>query len=603
MCGIAGYYGLGKACGFVLEGLQKLEYRGYDSWGIVSVKEGKLFVEKKVGRISNASISLPDSKIAIGHTRWATHGKVTKENAHPHLDCSGKIAIVHNGIIENYSELRKELIAKGHRFKSETDSEAIVHLIEEEGKKEKEFVNAVSIAAQKLKGSFAVVATDAASAQVVGIRRNSPLVLGLKEKEFFLASDVTAFLQYTKDVVFLDDDEAVLLSDKGPVFSNFVDLKHIEKKPSKVNWNAEEAEKRGFKHFMLKEIAEQSEKIIATMQNRIENGSIHLKELEPVLNQAKEFDRIVFVACGTAFYAGLVQKYFFEQLCRIPVETEYASEFRYMDPVIDEKTLVFAISQSGETADTLAALREAKSKKATVVSVINVVGSTIARESDHVLYINAGPEIGVASTKAFTCQLTALAMIGIAFAVKRGSLKDPAPIIADLKKLPALLDEVLEERNNIKAIAEKYSKKTNALFLGRGINYPIALEGALKLKEISYVHAEAMPAAEMKHGPIALIDKEMPVVFLAINDKSYEKILGNIEEVKARGGKVIAIANKGNEELQKNVDDIIFVPKTSGLLQPIVNVVPLQLLAYFVADKRGCDVDKPRNLAKSVTVE
>jgi len=606
MCGIVGYLGNENACSLVLEGLKRLEYRGYDSWGIVSCKEKSFSVEKRVGRISKASVSLPSSKVAIGHTRWATHGKVTDLNAHPHLDCSGKIAIVHNGIIENYAELKQQLIAKGHSFKSETDSEVIAHLIEEERKVEKDFVKAIELAVQKLNGSFAIAVIDGETGLVAGIRRNSPLVLGIKgEHEFFLASDVNAFLKHTKKVVFLEDNELVLLGKEKPLFRNFFLGKEIERKLVELDWDTEESEKQGFKHFMLKEISEQPEKLIATMASRLENGKVLLPELESVLKKAKDFNRIVFVGCGTAFYAALVQKYFFEQLCNIPVEAEYASEFRYKDPVVDEKTLVVSISQSGETADTLAAVREAKKKKAKVLSIINVVGSTIARESDYVLYIKAGPEIGVASTKAFTCQLTGISLLAIAFASRLGSAKEKylEELVEDLKRLPALLKEVLEEKEKIRKIAEKYVESTNALFLGRGINYPVALEGALKLKEISYIHAEAMPAAEMKHGPIALIDSQMPVVFLAIEDKSYDKILGNIEEVKARGGKVIAVSNKGNLDLQKNVDEIIFVPKTHELLQPIINVVPLQLFAYYAADKKGCDIDKPRNLAKSVTVE
>jgi len=605
VCGIVAYKGKGDAASIVLAGLKQLEYRGYDSWGIASLGNGKIEAEKSVGRIGKAKgIELPDCRIAIGHTRWATHGRVTEQNAHPHFDCKGKIALVHNGIIENFSGLREQLVSKGHEFKSETDSEVIVHLIEEE-RKTKGFPDAVSAALTKLQGSFAIAVLDAETREVVGARRNSPLVVGFNGNSgFFLASDVTAFLQHTNKAAFLLDNEMILLNKKAN-FKNFFLNKPIRKEPETIDWKPGQASKGSFKHFMLKEIMQQPDKCRETMQGRLLQDSIELQEIEELLGRAAQFNRIVLVGCGTAYHAGMVSEYLFEELCNLPVETEYASEFRYRQPVIDEKTLVVAISQSGETADTLAAVREAKSRNATVLSIINVVGSTIARESDYVLYINAGPEIGVASTKAFTCQLTALSMIAIAFALK---LKKVEPrellgLIPDLKKIPAQIDLVLQQSKKVEQIAKKYFEKRNALFLGRGVNYPIALEGALKLKEISYVHAEAMPAAEMKHGPIALIDSEMPVVFLAVNDKSYEKILGNIEEVKARGGKVIAIANYGNGQLEERVDETVFVPKTNELLQPIVNVVPLQLFAYFIADLRGCDIDRPRNLAKSVTVE
>ncbi len=606
MCGIVGYSGNEDAALLVMQSLKRLEYRGYDSWGIVSLSNNKLSSEKKVGRISEAKLSLPKSKIAIGHTRWATHGQVTKQNAHPHLGCKQKVAIVHNGIVENYLTLREGLLKKGHKFSGETDSEVIAHLIEDEKKKAIPFEKAVANAASKLDGSFAVVALDSETGSMVGIRKNSPLVLGIgKGNSFFLASDVNAFLKHTKKVIFLEDNDLVLLKGHHASFFDFKSMKKLKKKEVEVKWSSEEAEKMGFKHFMLKEIFEQPEKAIATMEGRLVAGKVVLPEFEKILKKANSFNRIIFLGCGTAFYAGLVQKYLFEELCRIPVEAEYASEFRYRNPVVGKKDLVIAISQSGETADTLAAIREAKAKGATLVSIVNVVDSTIARESDSVLYTRAGPEIGVASTKAFTCQLVAIAMLAIAFAVKRKAVSKSkaASLVASLKKLPVLMQETLEEKAVIKAIASKYSKKTNALFLGRGHNYPIALEGALKLKEISYIHAEAMPAAEMKHGPIALIDKEMPVVFIAIRDQTYEKVLSNVEEVKARAGKVIVVTDKGNTVLEEMVDDTIFVPKSEELLQPIINVIPMQLLAYYVADKRGCDVDKPRNLAKSVTVE
>jgi glucosamine--fructose-6-phosphate aminotransferase (isomerizing) len=605
LCGIVAYKGDNGAVPIVLAGLKQLEYRGYDSWGIASLSNGKIACEKSVGRIGQMeNVKLPDCGIAIGHTRWATHGAVTEQNAHPHFDCNSNIAIVHNGIIENFAVLKEQLLAKGHCFKSETDSEVIAHLIEEERKKSKDFSGAVAKALSQLHGSFAIAAIDARSKEIVGARKNSPLVVGFGEQAFFLASDVTAFLQHTNKAAFLLDNEMVLLN-KGATFIDLGSGNPVQKKVESIEWRQDAASKGCFEHFMLKEIFEQPDKCRATMHGRLMQAGIKLPELLPVIEKAAQFNRIVFVGCGTAFHAGMVAEYIFEELCKIPVATQYASEFRYRQPAIDEKTLVIAISQSGETADTLAAVREARARKATVLSIINVVGSTIARESDFVFYINAGPEIGVASTKAFTCQLAALSMIAIAFAGKlKSAEKSKLAELADsLKKLPGQIEEVLQESQKIEQIAGRFFEKRNALFLGRGVNYPIALEGALKLKEISYVHAEAMPAAEMKHGPIALIDKEMPVVFIAVNDKSYEKILGNIEEVKARHGKVIAVANSGNSQLRQKVDEIIFVPKTHELLQPVLNIVPLQLFAYFVARLRKCDIDKPRNLAKSVTVE
>ncbi len=605
MCGIVAFKGDKGAVPIVLAGLKQLEYRGYDSWGIASLANGKIACKKSVGRIGQIeNVKLPESGTAIGHTRWASHGAVTEQNAHPHFDCGGNIAVVHNGIIENFSSLKEQLIAKGHCFKSETDSEVIAHLIEEEKGKGMQFGDAVSSTLGQLNGSFAIAAIDSGSKEIVGARKNSPLVVGFADNEFFLASDVTAFLQHTKKAAFLLDNEMVLLN-KNASFKNFLSNKPVRKKIESIEWQRDAASKGCFEHFMLKEIFEQPACCRATMHGRLMQAGIKLPELLPVIEKAAQFNRIVFVGCGTAYHAGMVAEYIFEELCKLPVVTQYASEFRYRQPVIDEKTLVIAISQSGETADTLAAVREAKARKATVLSIINVVGSTIARESDFVFYINAGPEIGVASTKAFTCQLAALAMIAIAFAQKLKSAEKSrlAELADSLLKLPGQIETVLLEREQIEQIATKYFEKRNALFLGRGVNYPIALEGALKLKEISYVHAEAMPAAEMKHGPIALIDKEMPVVLIAPNDKSYEKILGNIEEVKARHGKVIAIANSGNHQLQQKVDETIFVPKTHELLQPFLNVVPLQLFAYFIANLRGCDVDKPRHLAKCVSVE
>jgi len=604
MCGIVACIGSLNSPKIVLKGLKMLEYRGYDSWGIASLRDGVISIEKRAGRISEANAALPCCGAAIGHTRWATHGKVSALNAHPHTDCSGKIAVVHNGVIENFSGLKQMLSEKGHVFRSETDTEVIPHLIEEEMKSCPDFRRAFGNAMVKLLGSFAVAAMESGSPGIAAARKNSPLALGISDKALFLASDPVAFAGRAKKAVFLDDDEMVFLGGGSAVFSDFA-LKERQKQPVTLDFADACAEKSGFRHFMLKEIMEQPEKISAAMEGRIFGEKIALKEIDPVLGRAHEFERVVFRGCGTAFYAGLFAKYVFEELCRLPAEAEYASEFRYKNPVVDAKTLVIAVSQSGETADTLAAVMEARAKHATVLSIVNVPGSAIARESDFVLCINAGPEIGVASTKAFTCMMAALSMVAIAFAQQLKSASDETlrGLVLGMKELPEQIACALRESPKIEAIAAGYFGKPNALFLGRGANFPIALEGALKLKEISYIHAEAMPAAEMKHGPIALIDRDMPVVFIAVNGKSYEKILGNIEEVKARGGRIIAVANSGNSALAGIVDEAVFVPKAPELLQPIIDVVPLQLFAYYVAEKRGCDIDKPRNLAKSVTVE
>ena len=604
MCGISAYWGKREANSIVLQGLQKLEYRGYDSWGIAALADGKISVEKNTGRISNAKISLPESNIAIGHTRWATHGRVTQQNAHPHLSCGGNIAIVHNGIIENYVELKQGLSATGHKFASETDSEVISHLVEDFVKQGLSFEEAVKKTCTSLQGTFAIIFLSTKYNKLVAVRKGSPLVIGLGEGENFAASDVTAFIDSTKSVMFLDDNEIAFIGEKVEV-ENLSTGKKVEKEISKIEWDAEQAEKQGFKHFMLKEILEQPEAIKKCLQGRVKGNEILLEELAQFKDKLEKVNRVVVIACGTSWHAGLVSEYFFEELCKIPTEVEYAAEFRYRNPIVDEKTLVVAISQSGETADTLAALREAKKKGSLVVSICNVMGSTIARESNSTIYTRAGPEIGVASTKAFTTQLAVLLVLALKLASIKGAgdAKKSAEVIKALEEIPEKMQATLEKIDSVKAVAEDYWEKPNALYLGRGYNYPIALEGALKLKEISYLHAEGMPAAEMKHGPIALIDQNMPAIFIAVKDKSYEKVLANIEEIKARGGLVIAVASENDKEIKNHSDSVIYVSKTIDMLQPLLSVLPLQLLAYFIADKRGCDIDKPRNLAKSVTVE
>ena len=543
--------------------------------------------------------------VGISHCRWATHGNVTKENAHPHTDCTGKISIVHNGIIANFSELKEKLIKKGHKFSSTTDTEVIVHLIEEHYKGSIE--EAARNALKEVEGSYAlgVICSDEPD-KLIAARNESPLIVGIGKNSMLIASDVPAILDYTNKVAYLDDKEiAVLTKDHFKItdLNNNVKNKDVHT----IEWAKEAAQKSGYKHFMLKEIYEQPRVITETLNGRIEGGSINIKEeLNLSDKELLEINRIIIVACGTSWHAGLAGEFMFEELAKIPAEVEYASEFRYRHPVLDDKTLVIAISQSGETADTLAAMKEAKKQNAMILSICNVKGSTIARGSDSVLYTHAGPEIGVASTKAFTSQLVVLYLLTLYLSKLRNTLNDEKilDLIAHLRKLPLQLESVLSNDNKVKELAELYSDKTNALYLGRGINYPIALEGALKLKEISYIHAEGYPAAEMKHGPIALIDKEMPVVFVAPKDiYTYKKVLGNIEEVKARGGIVIAIATEGDEEIRKKADHIIYIPKNLYTLSSILAVVPLQLLAYHIADKRGCNVDKPRNLAKSVTVE
>ncbi len=610
MCGIVGYIGKQESVPIIIDGLRRLEYRGYDSAGIAIVnREGKLEIKRSVGKLKNLESALEGKglkgRLGIGHTRWATHGRPSEENAHPHR--AGGIVVVHNGIIENYTQLKNRLIKEGCKFTSETDTEVICHLVNKFVKEGNKLEIAVRKALKEVEGSFAIgVINEKEPDVLIGARNGSPLVVGIGENENFIASDIPAILNHTRDVIFLDDNEMVVLSNKKYVVTDLEGIP-IEKEVNKVMWNAVMAEKGGYKHFMLKEIHEQPRAIMDTIRGRIsqETGSVYLDEMKLSESEIKGLKKVIVVACGTSWHAGLVGKFMIEELVRLPVEVDIASEFRYRDPIVGEDVLFIAISQSGETADTLAALREAKKKGARIVSICNVVGSTITRESNGIVYTHAGPEIGVASTKAFTTQLTALFLLAVYLGSIRGKIdaKAAKALLQELIHIPTLIEDVLKHDKKIEELAGRYLNYRDFLYLGRGINYPIALEGALKLKEISYIHAEGYPAGEMKHGPIALIDEDMPVVVLTAEDKVYEKVLSNIMEVKARGGKIIAIASEGNREIATKVDNVLYIPKCNHILTPILLSIPLQLLAYHIAVLRGSDVDQPRNLAKSVTVE
>jgi glucosamine--fructose-6-phosphate aminotransferase (isomerizing) len=609
MCGIIGYIGKEPAVPILIEGLKKLEYRGYDSSGVAVLQNGKIQLRRAVGKLQNLEALLRtetlNGRIGVGHVRWATHGRPSEENAHPHR--AGSVVVVHNGIIENYTALKKELSAQGRTFQSETDTEVIAHLIDSIVRKGVRLEQAVREAARHLEGAYAIAVIDERDPDVlVGARKGSPLVVGLGQGEFFIASDIPAILHRTRDVLFLNDDEMAILSEEGV---RITDLRGAElvREITRVMWNPVMAEKGGYRHFMLKEIYEQPRAIMDTIRGRFsqDTGVIHLEELGPAYDGLRAVKKIFIVACGTSWHAGLVGKYLFEELASIPTEVDIASEFRYRNPLVGKGDLFIAITQSGETADTLAAMREAKKRGATVITICNVVGSTASREADGVVYTHAGPEIGVASTKAFTAQLTALYVFGLFFGslCRKLSTDDVKKRLADLVHIPTLVERCLEDDKQIEEIAKHYFKANDFLYLGRGPNFPVALEGALKLKEISYIHAEGYPAGEMKHGPIALIDENMPIVVLAGRNGVYEKVLANIEEVKARGGIVIAVTSEGDVEIVKRVNHAIPVPATNQLLMPILMSVPLQLLAYHIAVLRGADVDQPRNLAKSVTVE
>ncbi len=598
-----------------MEGLRRLEYRGYDSAGVAVVRNGEMFIRRSAGKLSNLDVVLEkdpiEGQFGIGHTRWATHGRPTEENAHPHRDCRGRIVVVHNGIIENYLELKRELTAEGHSFITETDTEIVAHLVEREWRNDG-LEAAVRRALKQLRGLFALVLISADEPDtIVTVRNGPPVVVGLGKDEYFVASDIPAILNHTRNVVFLDDREIAVITRSGVVFSDF-DGTRREKTPQHVTWDPVMAEKAGYPHFMLKEIYEQPWAVRETVLGRTsaESGRVYLHEMGLDETALKEIDRVIILACGTSWHAGLVGKFLIEELARVPVEVDYSSEFRYRRPIIDKRTLAVVITQSGETADTLGALRESKRLGARSIAICNVVGSMATREADGTVYTHAGPEIGVASTKAFTCQLVALHLLAVALGQARGTL-DPdkaRDLIHGLEQLPVGIEQALRLDEQIKKLSQQVHQHRDFLYLGRGINYPIALEGALKLKEISYIHAEGYPAGEMKHGPIALIDEDLPVVAVAADDGVFEKALGNIQEAKARGARMIVVTSASKvpafEGLLDPARDVILaVPDAHPLLMPVLMVVPLQLLAYHVAICRGADVDQPRNLAKSVTVE
>jgi len=610
MCGIVGYVGHRDAMSVILPGLRRLEYRGYDSAGIATAAGGRLDVRKKTGKIAALEMAVatdpPRGTLGIGHTRWATHGRPSDANAHPHIDCVGQLAVVHNGIIENYRDLRKTMAAERHRFRSQTDTEVIAHLIERhqgEG-----LVDAVSRAARELDGAYAIacIAADAPNTLVALRRGSSPLVIGFGRDEMFIASDVPALLGCTREILVLEEDEIAILTPEGLTLRS-LDGVPVRRHPTTVPWDEEAAEKSGYPHFMLKEIFEQPEAARRTMCERVdpEEPDVRIPELGLKDRDLAGLSRLCFVACGTSWHAALVGKYLVEAFARLPVEVDIASEFRYRRPVVDGRVLTVPISQSGETADTLAALREARDHGSRTVAICNVVGSSLAREADGVVYTRAGIEIGVASTKAFTAQLVAVTLMALKLGLAR-NMMDPTFVRQTVKamcELPELLSIVLDQSDAIRRVAARFAECDHFLYLGRGLNFPLALEGALKLKEISYIHAEGYPAGEMKHGPIALVDSRMPVVAIAPRGATYDKMASNIEEIKARDGVVIAVATAGDDEIHAKADVVISVPATLEWLQPVLNAVPLQLLAYHAGVLRGCDVDQPRNLAKSVTVE
>ena len=620
MCGIVGYVGNKQVVPLIIDGLRKLEYRGYDSAGIAVVNEGHdLEIRRAEGKLRNLEetirLSPIDGTYGIGHTRWATHGRPTEENAHPHRDCTGRVVVVHNGIIENYLQLKERLRKSDHRFVTETDTEIIAHLIEEHLKHDKSFEEAVRSTVGELRGIFALSIINADEPDtIIAVRQGPPVVIGLGDREFFVASDIPPILQHTRDVFFLGDGEIAIITKDAVRVTDF-EGNSVQPSIQRITWDPIMAEKGGFKHFMLKEIYEQPRSVRDTVQGRIslDTGHVFLDEMSNITEaDFKRFTSIKIAACGTSWHAGLAGKYMIEQLARIPVDVDYASEFRYRNPVMDEDSLLLVISQSGETADTIAALREAKELGSRVLSICNVQGSMIVREADGTILTHAGPEIGVASTKAFTGQMIALYLLGLYLGQLRGTLsEEQAKFHAqELAELPVKLEHLLNESDGIEELAKEFFRSTDFLYLGRGINFPVALEGALKLKEISYIHAEGYPAGEMKHGPNALIDERLPVLFINTREEGnraselrYEKTHSNIVEVKAREGIVISVLTEGDSMSSMVSDHVIEIPKASDLLSPILSIIPLQLLAYHIAVRRGCDVDQPRNLAKSVTVE
>ncbi len=616
MCGIVGYVGKKKASGVLIEGLKRLEYRGYDSSGLCIESDGQLHISKCPGRIVNleekiaGDAGISAGTIGIAHTRWATHGGPSEENAHPHFSNDGRIALVHNGIIENYSTLRKYLENKGYEFRSQTDTEVLVHLIDEfyhDGDGGQETIeHAVQLALSEATGAYglAVLCADEPN-KIVVARRGSPLIIGVGQDEYIVASDASAIIEHTANVIYLNDNEMAIISRDG-MRTMTIDNVPVTKEVQQIEWSLEQIAKDNYEHFMLKEIMEQPESARQALSGRLDMREMQvvLGGLEPVARDLAKTRRMIITGCGTAWHAALVGEFLFEDLAKIPTEVEYASEFRYRNPIVEEGTCVIAVSQSGETADTLAAIREAKEKGAMTLGLVNAVGSTIARETDAGVYLHAGPEIGVASTKAFTSHIITEILIAIKLGRKRlMSQSSMEQYIRELNAIPDKIEQVLTQSDLIKDIAQQYCERENWLFLGRGYHYPIALEGALKLKEISYIHAEGLPAAEMKHGPIALINDGMPAVFIAPRCGTYDKIIGNIEEIRARKGHTIVVATEGDEEIRKYAEHVIYVPDAPVPLQPLLTVIPLQLLAYHAAVARGCNVDKPRNLAKSVTVE
>ena len=611
MCGIVAYIGPREAYPVILKGLKRLEYRGYDSAGVALLDEG-INVYKKKGKVAELEEAVVGKNlhahIGIGHTRWATHGEPNDSNAHPHLSNSGRLAMIHNGIIENYAQLKQELIKKGYKFHSDTDTEVLLNFIEDILLNNNNTLEeAVRIALKRVVGAYVIVLIDNQSPDtLVAARKGSPLVIGIGKNEHFLASDASPIIEYTKEVVYVNDYEIAIIKPDELILKN---LGNEKQTPyiTKLDMELAAIEKGGYDHFMLKEIFEQPQTIYDCLRGRLDAqaGTITMSGIEKYAEQIINANRIVMVACGTSWHAGLVAEYIFEELCRINVEVEYASEFRYRNPVINKGDVIIAISQSGETADTLVAIENAKKQGAIILGVVNVVGSSIARLSDAGAYTHAGPEIGVASTKAFTAQLAVLTMIALKIGYLKGTLSKDRylKLLRELNDIPEKVKEVLEQKDHVKALAEKYKDASDALFLGRGYNFPVALEGALKLKEISYIHAEGYPAAEMKHGPIALVTEQLPVVFVATKDSYHEKVISNMQEIKARKGKVIAVINEGDEHSTSLADDVIPVPAADEIVAPMLSVIPLQLLSYYVGVAKGYDVDKPRNLAKSVTVE
>jgi glucosamine--fructose-6-phosphate aminotransferase (isomerizing) len=611
MCGIIGYAGSRDVVPVLIGGLKKLEYRGYDSAGIAVVNGNGVEVVRAEGKLSNLETKLNAAPLkgtfGMGHTRWATHGKPNENNAHPHRDCTGKVVVIHNGIIENFLPIKQRLQKAGHEFKTETDTEVVAHLIEENMKDGTKFVDAVRKTLKELEGHYALVMIDGNEpGTIIAAKQGPPLVVGLGENENIIASDVAPLLAYTRNIIYLEDGEYAVVDQKNVALFDEHDQK-LEREPKKILWDAVMAEKEGYRHYMLKEIHEQPRAVRDTFTGRMfeESGEIFFNDLQLTPDDWAKIKKVHIVACGTSWHSGLVGKFLLEDAARIPIEVDYGSEYRYRNPIIDDSTLVIGVTQSGETADTIAGMQEAKKRGAKLITICNVIGAAATRMSDGVIYTNAGPEIGVASTKAFTTQLTAFYLLSLYIRQLRGDdIDDRRYAMHELSVIPHKIEDILaKQEKHIEDLAHKYSKSQDFLFLGRGVHYPIALEGALKLKEISYIHAEGYPAGEMKHGPIALIDENLPVVAIATHTPVYDKVVSNLQEVKARDGKLIVICDEGDEAMKKFADDVIEIPWTTEPLQPILSVVPTQLLAYYIALRRGCDVDQPRNLAKSVTVE